>query len=379
MSIRFGEQQEDIEKRLFLDEKKSPEKVGQNQEQPADLEKISQKKTAEIRLAQEIDDKEGGDEFARLSEEFQVEDGLRKKYEERLIKISEKRKNVTDYAISKMKQLIIGASLLGATVQAVEAGASNNDTRKISEDVKVEMTQDNQSESDQYMQEAELIRSKVIERVSSDDYLKKLTTEFGGDVNLAEKEQLHRIANLKSVEIELKGQTRDVMDEYDKLTGGNSFEEDSPKDGFYANNNNLHKIVSYKYNPSTLYHEFLHASTKGDIGVTDSAEKILERTYDKKGFLGMFKNKDDAYKSKPTERLVRLEHFMAELDSLGVQKYGEVFSKDKYERIMELYKKGSLSRNANEFIEKTKPDFESFKALFEKIAKNENTQDVANA
>lgn len=269
-----------------------------------------------------------------------------------------------------IKEKMKTAVAVGMSAMAISGGVAGLESKKAYgseiDKSKLELKQD----QNEFSIKPDLIRKQVISRVSSAEYFNKLLVEFGGNEELAKKEQADRIENLRSVKIELKKEARDVMDEHDKLTKGNLYEEGKPIEGFYTNHENSHMIVSNQ-NPVTLYHELLHASTKSDSGVTENAQKILKKTYKNERFLGI--NADDQYYNRPSERLVRLEHFMAELDSLGIHKYGEEFTEEKYEQIMQLYKEGRFSRNAKEFLKRTEQNFQNFKDMFEKIAENEQS------
>jgi len=325
-------------------------------------------------------EKKGNDEFQGICNRCNATEKSRLKYESLLQKIYDSALEIANIAKVRMERVAIGASVILATAQAVEAGTSKYDTQKKSKDSNLEMIKNNKQENDEYLERTELIRKMIIARVSSEDYLDKLKIEFNGNGDLAKSEQEKRISNLISVKLDLKEQKRDVIDAYEALEGTNYFDKDTMVDGFYAVKE--HKIVVTKYDGVTLYHELLHASTRGNEDVTKSAEEIMDKTYDKQGLFKIFKNSDDRYYSKPSERLARLEDFMGELNGSkmfpGIHQYGTEFTQEKYDRMMKLYKKCALSRNAVEFIKRTKPGFENFKKLFEKIAKKENEKSRFN-
>ena len=136
-----------------------------------------------------------------------------------------------------------------------------------------------------------------------------------------------------------------------------------------------HEIVfsAEQDNDKTVFHEFLHASTRGNTDISENAKKELREGYKKQGSsLVMMKEKKDEYFSDPTEILVRKQILDKELEQLGVKKYGEEFTDEHYKRTMELYQRGRFSDNASDFIERTKS--ENFKKIMNEIAKNENTE-----
>ena len=81
----------------------------------------------------------------------------------------------------------------------------------------------------------------------------------------------------------------------------------------------------------------------------------------------------------PTERYVRLKILEKKLENLGIKKIGEKFTREHYDKMMELYFKNKLDDNGLEFIHFTKfsededdqdghKNFEIFEKLFNEIA-----------
>ncbi|EKE12131.1 MAG: hypothetical protein ACD_14C00006G0002 [uncultured bacterium] len=260
-------------------------------------------------------------------------------------KNDENKRSFTDGLSRKMKQFAVGASLLGATAQAVDGSEIRHDTQKVSEGVSIE-----------------LIRKDLINHVSSPEYLAKLKIEFSGDAKLALDEQQSRIENLKTVKVYLK----ETSDEVRKL-----FESDGNKawknvEGFYDEITN--EIISIKGDPSVLQHEFLHASTKNRKGITSSAKKVLHKT-----FFGM-----NGYLRNPTEWLVRKQALDLELARENIKEYGQPFTRTHYDIMMQMFHRGKFSTDVREFIAVTDRDFDVFKKILDNVAKNETGQDIAN-
>jgi hypothetical protein len=324
------------------------------------------------------DDQEGAVEYGRLTNEFKADGELSDNCDKRLVEIAEERQKLSDYVIRKIKQIIVGISLLSATAQVAEAGMTKNDTEKISGKVNVAMLENTERDQDlreRIKETAEYVRNVEINHISDNEYLKKLTVEFKGDEKLAKKEQQKRLENLKSVNVIIHNDLKEVTEE---LEGGQA--GDKPAAGFYREKEHeIHVARQYVGLWSTLQHEFKHASLKGYQNITPHAKEILEDTYQKQGFLGIFKNINDEYLGDHAERIVRKQEVDGELEGRGIKKYGEGFTEENYERMMMLYRKGKLSEAENDFIKRTKPGFENFKKIFEEIAKNENNKDVLNA
>ncbi len=296
-------------------------------------------------------------------------------------KKDESKKTFADGLSRKVKQLIVGASLLGATSQAIEGSELKHETQKVSSDVNVEMVQRDVREkemSERYESFAENMRKDLAEHINSDAYLKKLTIEFAGNSDAAKKEQQQRFENIKNVKITLQKDFADVKDEFVRT----SFDKDAARKNnrvtaFY--NIAGHEIFATRNDfelASSLYHELLHASTRANAGVTDNAKRILEDNYVKQGFLGMFESGNDAYTSMPTERLVSKQMIEKSLDEMGILKYGDEFTQETYEKIMKAYEVGKFTDELNNFIRRTKPGFENYKKIFENIAKNESDNNI---
>lgn len=219
-------------------------------------------------------------------------------------------------------------------------------------------------------QRAEKIKNELIEHIDSEEYFNKLKFEFGGDVNRAKAEQIKRIENLKQVRIEVL-YFDEVNEEYKKYLERKG--TPIPADfqdcwGFYDPDPDVHKIfISIEQDEGeTILHELLHASTRGVWDITDNAKNMLKGSYKKIG------DKEDKYFNDSTERLVSKQILDRELEKLGIKKYGETFTDEHYKKMMEHYRKGRLSEEAEDFIRRTKP--KDFKKIFNEIAENKSEE-----
>ena len=59
-----------------------------------------------------------------------------------------------------------------------------------------------------------------------------------------------------------------------------------------------------------------------------------------------------------------------EMERLGIKKYGERFTDEHYQKLVEYDKEGKLFMNTHEFMKTTKPEY--FKQIFNEIAANES-------
>jgi hypothetical protein len=211
--------------------------------------------------------------------------------------------------------------------------------------------------------------------VSSPEYLKKLQIEFNGSLKKAKDSQRRRIAYLDFVEFSFVKGNLDSTSTTEKSKNNNRwmpqwlFDLIKPAEydkGYYYPLQ--HKIVlPEKYDVSTVEHEIRHASTRGDIDISEKAKNILENSFEG----GNIKEEYIEYLSCATERLARKQQLEHEMEILGIKKYGEKFTSEHYKKLMYFYEKGKLSRPSFEFIKTTKPEY--FEIIFNEIAQNEMT------
>jgi len=246
---------------------------------------------------------------------------------------------------------------------------SGLDLHKTEDEIEDEMLD---KERESYESMVNDVKDELLEHIGRKEYLEKLKIEFNGNVEKAEWEQGARIENIKTVKInilsnkELKKKLKDLG-----RVSGENFDNIA---AFY-----IYDYVGIKHElfvpfdnddeGELIQHEFLHASTKGPKGMSDSARKALDDSYAKQGFFGILSNKKDRYYKNPTERLVRKQALDLELEKLGIKKYGEEFADEHYDKMMEYYKKGKFSWDANNFIKRT--NRKNFKKIFNEIAAKE--------
>ena len=244
--------------------------------------------------------------------------------------------------------------------------------------------------------EVEIMRSKLIEHVGSEEYLKKLVAEYNGNEEEAKYVQKRRISLLTSVGVDAYVERGGLMD---KITSWTSPTEKA--DAYY--NSLSHEIEVFrdtsqrtfdKYSinkssffdaenfHSSIYHELLHAKTKVDKYISNNAKKILSDSLKSEKEIGsiygtLADHKGlNKYLSNSSERLVRKQILDFELEFLGIKKYGEEFINEHYKEMMKSYEERKFSRGANEFIESTKENPDVYKEIFNNIADTEG--DVRN-
>jgi len=224
------------------------------------------------------------------------------------------------------------------------------------------------------------LRNELIKHVSSQEYLDKLKLEVSDDKK-AKKIQKERIENLKNVKINalsLEELEREYVKQVFENTGSKLDITNINTAGFYNEKEHEVFIPNDKFDPkeieTIIWHELGHAKTGSNTGITDNTKKILTESFkEEKGDSKIEKE----YFINPTERLVRKQILDRELEALGIKKYGEKFADKHYDKMMEYYKKGKFSWNANEFIKRT--NRKNFKKIFNEIAANEDEKSIANA
>ncbi len=220
---------------------------------------------------------------------------------------------------------------------------------------------------------AESLRNQFIDHVASEEYLDKLTLEFDGDIEKAEEEQDNRIDQMNSVEIDVNSDPETWSQEL----------RDQGVEGYYDTAE--HKIFVSKAHPNSLLsertiHELAHSSTRGPFLVTENAKEKLTEAFESPNdseFDSEYGEKTsyglaDEYLSEPTEMLARKQQLDLEMESLGIKKYGEKFTQEHYKKVMDMYKEGAFTGDANIFIETIKKDPKTFEKIFNEIAKNED-------
>lgn len=212
-------------------------------------------------------------------------------------------------------------------------------------------------------QKSEGIRMELLKHIASHEYLKKLEVEFNGNVSKAKKAQKERVDNLKSVKITIISHgslVKRYMTEYKK--------SDENVGGFY--DSEKHEIVIPIVDDiGAALHELLHASVRRLNSDNSNLHKLYILSAESYKHDPDDALRDGRYYSNPYERLARKQVLDLELERLGIKKYGERFTDTHYEKMMKLYKREKLSRDAMEFIQRTDPKY--FKQIMNEIAANE--------
>ena len=239
-------------------------------------------------------------------------------------------------------------------------------------ETKLEIQQEVREERDNFIETrvVDAIKIATIDHIESEAYLKRLSLEFGGDMERAKQEQQRRIRNLETVEIHLKS-LEDVNRERQELQG---LSKDDLVGGFY--NFETHRLLvadDYFDYENIARHEINHAITKAPLEITDSAWSLLKKAYQKQGLFGIFSAKDDGYYGYPAEMMARKKSLDRDLEKLGIKKYEGEFTSEHQKKLQEAYEKGQLSQDSVDFIKRLKEGY--LKKILNEIAENKN-QDI---
>lgn len=226
---------------------------------------------------------------------------------------------------------------------------------------------------------AEKIKRDLMRHIESEAYFEKLKSEFSGDADRARIVQDNRLQYLRTVKTIFCNKKDFAVRHFLPFLPANPgftlpdwlFElihrNFRLMEGFFLYRGQMgHEVFLSKEElfEETCFHEYLHASTLGNLGISEMAKKILEEAYNELG-----DEKRDEYFRNSAERLARKQQLDLELEMLEVKKYGEKFTESHFRVMMDFYARGFFSWPANEFIKTTKPEY--FEQIFNEIALND--------
>lgn len=229
-------------------------------------------------------------------------------------------------------------------------------------------------------------RSEVRKIINSETYLLRLKDEFGCTTEEARKHQLVRSNNIENINYNFFR-----YDKNSKRAGG-----------FIVNSNIIILPYNLKYDRDTdnnrltledfsriARHEFWHAATNGDFGLSKIAKELLSQEsfeYMNIGYLSDIMQ--NSYQQDPSERYVRFKALESELEKFGIKRIGDMFTREHFDEMIKNYPK--FNENAQDFIkwtngyDKTKNNYDAdasyeiFKKIFNNIAFLNQRQDIQN-
>lgn len=192
-------------------------------------------------------------------------------------------------------------------------------------------------------------KEERIRIVESDDYLKRLTIEFGGDREKARGVRNRMLKNLKESEFYISNFPLRVDDE--NTIGRSDIFGDI--------------ILGNEVGYFTALHELSHHSTENGTLIPNSTKRKLTKlsvfekhmTPEEQEAERIFKEeKGRSYYIDADEILARKVCLDMELEKLHIKKYGEPFTKKHYEKIKKLKEEGKLQNDADQFFRMFKRD-----------------------
>lgn len=231
--------------------------------------------------------------------------------------------------------------------------------------------------------EIERARQEAKRLMSDDAYVKKLQSEFGCSLEEARHHQEVRLSNLDFINYDLlsSAEIDAIMRAADR----------SSVTAFYITQTNIivlpfnleDKLTESEKEQKGFFkvalHEFLHAATDAEKGISLKAKGLLS----KESFEGIKDTGDEEadkssnkYYSESTERYARFKSLEEDLSRLKIKSRGEEFTFKHFEKLMELFRSGKLSDDAQDFIIYTKgyhesndsEIFKNLKNIFDNIA-----------
>ncbi|MCX6795141.1 MAG: hypothetical protein NT165_00165 [Candidatus Falkowbacteria bacterium] len=196
--------------------------------------------------------------------------------------------------------------------------------------------------------------NKIVEHIQSPEYLKKLMVEFNISEDEAKKHQEIRLANV------LKG---------------TYYLDEKQNPGFHLGTKYFEVSLDKDTAGYEAEHEVLgHKAVQGNFGIPKETDSLLRESYkDFDPSSVNFKFKENyspgelsSYFLSSAERYARKKALDIEMDDLGIKKYGENFTSEHSKKLLDFYKAGKLSKESNQFIETTKPEY--LEKIFNEIA-----------
>jgi len=329
----------------------------------------------------------GGDKLEEKTRVSYLEDNLKENREHKIdsiIEVQKKEGHFQDYEeilhdtytnIERTEKEIVELKNRSGFYKNVDDEYASKKLRKLKEDIeylkKDVMAQALSMSPDSAKKEIERAYSKYDEQhrwlnevVHNDEYKNRLKNEIG-------PEDIKKFGENASEDVLFTRKHLLNSKDYNVLHG-----EDVSFDAM-AHFMPGEELVELPSNPpqgseSVGIHEFAHDITYGGEGMTKKAKDLYTNSFNIDGakeYLGKYATGENIiYYMGPTELDARKKVLEYDLDKLGIKKYEEEFTEDHYKKALELMKDGKLSRNSEEFIKMTKPEF--FLQIMNEIAEN---------
>ena len=184
------------------------------------------------------------------------------------------------------------------------------------------------------IEKIEEVRSKIMNNFLSVEFLEKLKKDLTSDQALAKQKEL--VDNLLSIKI--------IMQNPDSIT------KHSKSAGAYYLIKEHTVYIPFDFSYEYLAHELLHGAYRADGSLSQKEKDILYKFFKR----DKNESKDhNVYLHDPAERIVRKKMIDFSLENWGIKKYGEEFTKDHYEKLLERKKHNEVDQATMQIMDTT--------------------------
>lgn len=208
----------------------------------------------------------------------------------------------------------------------------------------------------------ENVKLKLVRHVGSEEYLDKLAKEMNISKKAAKAHQKVRLDNIENISYDLKSPSRISIETEGE---GYAYYDKEKHQISLPYNLNIENENDIDYFYKALEQEILHSSTESNKGLSDHLKESFKEAFS-------YKKDEDVesnfYFSISAELIARKQILDLEMEELGIKKYGDVFTKEHYEKLLILKKEGKLSEGSGELIDHIKPG--EFPKIMNELAQN---------
>jgi|GEM_PF-1232681 len=208
----------------------------------------------------------------------------------------------------------------------------------------------------------EKIRQNMISHMESKDYRDRLRVEIGRVLNYDKNspdydKKIDKFSQaIFSMRLERLKKVRIVLLPADEIgTHENNNEKNGNVLAFYSGKGEIYLPLE-KPNEDVIFHELSHT-------VASDEDDLLKESYITQN------SNQDSYLGSSSERRAFKSALDQELENLGIKKYGEKFTQEHFNKMIECDEQGKFSPGARVFIRTTKPEL--FEKIFNEVADNE--------
>jgi hypothetical protein len=185
------------------------------------------------------------------------------------------------------------------------------------------------------LEQYEDCKAELIAHFCSLEFLEKLESTYSKEE--AKSKQNEIVDNLRSVKVIIT--SPDLIKS--KSNSGTAAAS-------YSQSEHRILIPFAGFDKEIISHELLHSAYRADKELNDEEKKVLYKLFKND------KNRDkdeNIYQHKSSERIVRKKLIDFELESLGVKKYGEKFTKEHFKILQDLNERHQLGGAAQDMLD----------------------------